>query len=130
MTKEEVIRYWVESSEIDFQAMESLFENGHYVWALFTGHLVLEKLLKALYAKNVDTNAPRIHHLLRLARMARLDISVEQEEFLLEVTTFNLEARYPDIKYRLYKRATRTFVEDRIRGIKEFREWLREKTSE
>jgi len=27
--------------------LEDLFEKGHYTWALFVGHLVLEKLLKA-----------------------------------------------------------------------------------
>jgi len=34
--------------------MQSLLENRHYTWALFVGHLVLEKLLKALYVKNAD----------------------------------------------------------------------------
>jgi HEPN domain-containing protein len=32
-------------------AMGSMFKSGHYVWALFLGHLVLEKLLKAVYVK-------------------------------------------------------------------------------
>jgi len=46
MTRQEVIDYWINSADIDFKAMENLFENGHYVWALFVGHLVIEKLLK------------------------------------------------------------------------------------
>lgn len=34
MTKDEIIKYWLDSSEVDFKAMESLFIGGHYVWAV------------------------------------------------------------------------------------------------
>ncbi|MCX7636162.1 MAG: HEPN domain-containing protein [Syntrophales bacterium] len=46
--------------------MHSLFDNGHYTWALFMGHLVIEKLLKAYYVKRVDINYPRSHNLLEI----------------------------------------------------------------
>ncbi len=124
MTKDEIIKYWVDSSEVDFKAMESLFSSGHYVWSLFVGHLVLEKLLKAYYVKNVDNKFPQIHHLLKIAESANLELSEDQKNFLLEVTTFNLEARYPDYKNRFYKKATREFCEYYITKIKEFRQWL------
>jgi len=39
VTRDELVQYWVGSSEKDYQAMESLFTNCHYVWALFVGHL-------------------------------------------------------------------------------------------
>jgi len=32
---------------------ESLLEKGHYTWCLFVGHLILEKLLKAIYLWSV-----------------------------------------------------------------------------
>lgn len=64
MTKDEQITYWVEESDRDALVMQSLFENGHHTWALFVGHLVLEKLMKALYVKKVDTQVPRVHNLL------------------------------------------------------------------
>lgn len=35
MNKEELIRYWIESSDQDFKAMEHLFEKGDYHWSLF-----------------------------------------------------------------------------------------------
>ncbi len=124
MTKEEIITYWIDSSEIDFKAMESLFNNGHYVWALFIGHLVLEKLLKAVYVKNNDISPPAIHHLLKIAESADLGLTDDQKNFLLEVTTFNINARYPDFKQRFYKRATKDFSENYIDNIRGFRQWL------
>ncbi len=35
MERDEIARYWLESSDDDYQVMQSLFDNGHYVWALF-----------------------------------------------------------------------------------------------
>jgi len=127
MTKEEIITYWVDSSFIDFQAMESLFNNGHYVWTLFTGHLVIEKLLKAHYVKAVDRGVPMIHNLLRLAELAHLDVQESQKDFLLELTAFNIRARYPDYKKRFYQKATGAFTEAYLNQIKGFREWLLKK---
>lgn len=48
MKKEELISYWIESSESDFSAMQNLFRSKDYAWSLFLGHLVIEKLIKAL----------------------------------------------------------------------------------
>lgn len=124
MKRDEIIDYWISSSNKDFSAMGSLFKNGHYVWALFLGHLVLEKLLKAIHVKNVDTNIPYTHDLTKIAVKAGLQLTEEQKDLLDAVTTFNIKARYPDYKGRFYKKATKKFTESYIREIKELRQWL------
>jgi HEPN domain-containing protein len=111
---------------MDFAAMESLFSNGHYVWALFVGHLVIEKLLKALYVKRVDPQVPRSHNLLAIAEKTGLELNDEQKLFMDEITGFNIRARYPDVKMRFFKKATRAFAEERLIRIREFRVWLTE----
>jgi len=40
---DKVIGYWKESSDNDFKTMENLMESGAYNWAMFLGHLVIEK---------------------------------------------------------------------------------------
>jgi hypothetical protein len=45
---EKVISYWVDSSDKDFKTMENLVKSGDFNWAMFLGHLVIEKLLKAI----------------------------------------------------------------------------------
>ena len=107
--------------------MESLYDKGHYVWALFVAHLVIEKLLKAHYVRNVDNNPPLIHHLLRLAEQAHIDLSEDQKNYLLEVTTFNIRTRYPDYKFKFHKKASEEFTRQHITAIKELRQWLIEK---
>ena len=49
MTEEEKINYRIKASDIDFRAVNNLYNSGDYSWALFVGHLVIEKLLKGLY---------------------------------------------------------------------------------
>ena len=105
--------------------MQSLFGSGHYTWALFVGHLALEKALKGLYVQRIDLQVPRIHHLLKIARDCGLYLIDEQEDFLLEVTAYNLKGRYPDYKQSFARKATRDFTATRIEQIKEMQQWLK-----
>ncbi len=43
-----VIQHWRESSEQNYSTMQNLIKTNEYSWALFMGHLVIEKLIKAL----------------------------------------------------------------------------------
>ena len=127
MTKREIIAHWAASSDKDFKAMGILLRNGHYAWSLFLGHLVLEKLLKAMYVKNVGTDIPFTHDLTKIAEKAGLELAESQKDLLDSVTTFNIRARYPDYKDRFYKKATKRFTHEYIQQIKDFRRWLGKK---
>ena len=126
MTRQEILEYWVKSSDEDNEVMETLFDKGHYAWSLFVGHLVIEKLLKAYYVKRVGERVPRIHDLTKIAELGGATLSEEQKDFLDEVSTFNIKARYPDYKQRFARKATRSFSEVFIHKIKEFRTWLKD----
>ena len=54
MEKVDIIKYWIDSSDRDFKTMKNLFKEKDYHWALFIGHLVIEKLLKAYYEGKED----------------------------------------------------------------------------
>ena len=127
MTRDEHILYWLQESDKDCSVMTSLLDNGHFTWALFVGHLVIEKLLKAIYVQNIDSEVPRIHHLLKIARDAGLEMTVDQENFLLEVTTYNIKGRYPDYKKQFARKANRDFTHQKVGQIKEMRRWLKNK---
>ncbi len=126
MTRDDIVQYWLNSAQIDLAAMETLFRSGHFVWALFLGHLVLEKTLKANYIKALDENPPRTHDLLKIPLRGGLELSESDRDFLDEVTTFNIKTRYPDYKSRFHKKATAEFTQGYIRRIREFRNWLLE----
>lgn len=126
MQKEELIRYWVDASDVDYRAMNNLYASNDYVWALFLGHLIIEKLLKGLAAKNGITSVIKIHDLNKLAKTAKLEIDDPMKDFFDILTSFNIEARYPDYKKEFYKKCTAEFSSDYITKIKELRSWLLE----
>ena len=125
MTKKEIIGYWIKTSDKDFKVMESLFNNKHYTWALFVGHLVIEKLLKAYYIKSIGMKVPFIHNLLLIAQKTDLKLTDEQKDFLNLLTTFNIKGRYFDYSLEFYKKCTHRFTANNINKIKEFRLWLK-----
>ncbi|KJS82381.1 MAG: DNA-binding protein [Peptococcaceae bacterium BICA1-8] len=124
MEKNDLIDFWVETAENDYCTMQNLYTSKDYHWSLFMGHLVIEKLLKALYIKNIDNNVPRIHDLLRLAEKAGIETTEEQKDDLDLITTFNIRARYPDYRKSFYKKCDFDFTTVNIEKIKELREWL------
>ena len=108
--------------------MLHLLEKGDVTWALFIGHIVIEKLLKAWYVQNtVDNTPPFIHDLVRLAEKGGLPLSENQKDILDTITTFNLRARYDDYKMEFHRKCTKEFAEEWSDHIKEFREWIKEK---
>jgi len=58
MNKDTIIELWINSSDKDFETMNDMYKTKHYDWALFMGHLSIEKILKALYLKNTEENFP------------------------------------------------------------------------
>lgn len=60
MSKKEMIHFWIDSSNEDYQTMLNLFLSKDYSWCLFMGHIVIEKLIKALYVKQTADTPPFI----------------------------------------------------------------------
>lgn len=121
---EKIVKHWKDTSEKDYQTMQTLMKSGDYSWAMFLGHLVLEKLLKAHYVKNLKKHSIFTHDLLRLATKAGLEINEETEEWLDEVSTFNINARYDTFKQNFYKLCTREFANQWSARIEKIRQWL------
>ncbi len=124
MNRDEIIAYWVATAEQDYETMIHLYDSKDYHWSLFMGHLVLEKLLKAVYVSIKDIEVPRIHDLLRLSEKAGLDTNNDQKDHMDLITSFNIAARYPDYKQSFYRKCTKIFVDESLMAIKELRTWL------
>ena len=117
--------YWIKEADEALTVGEHLFEKGDYSYTLFFGHLALEKLLKALYVENNKEHAPPLHNLHRLAKMAKLALDEDRKKDFLTITSFNIEARYPDIKRSFRKKCTKEFTQEQMEIIKEIYQWLK-----
>jgi len=132
MKGEQFMKYWINSSDADFEVMLSMYASKHYHWSLFVGHLALEKLFKALYAKShpQKPDAPFIHNLIILAQKCNIQLDDDMFDKLTVINTFNIATRYADAKNDFYARCTKEYAQEQINNIKEIREWLKEKLTQ
>ena len=127
MDIESIKNYWLAEAEEVLDVAGHLIEKGDNSYALFFGHLAVEKLLKALYVAKQKDHAPPIHNLNRLARLAGIEIDDEKKkDALVSISAFNIEARYPDIKRVFRKKCTGEYTERQLEIIKEVFQWLKE----
>jgi HEPN domain-containing protein len=82
------IEYWKQSAAEDFVVAGELVERGRWRHGLFFMHLALEKILKAHVCKVTGAVPPKIHNLMRLAEIARLNLSTSLIDTLSEMTDF------------------------------------------
>lgn len=122
--KDKIVNYWKEGAKKSIKLANDVLEKKHYDHSLFCGHLALEKILKSETVKLTDKSAPHSHDLLYLAGLAKIDLSIEQQKFLTEVNSFNIEGRYPEEKLEFYQSITKDFATEKLKKINEFYLWL------
>ena len=125
MDTERIKDYWIVESEYDLKVAWDTFNAGNYSYALFFGHLVIEKILKAIYVDRKKEHAPFIHNLLKLTEISEISIDQAQKDALNEITRFNLESRYPDDKKSFRKECTEDFTRKWMIEIEEIYKWLK-----
>ncbi len=123
--KNKLLAYWLDSSEKDFKTMQDLYLTKNNNWALFLGHLVIEKLLKALYIKNVGDFPPLIHDLRRLLEKSGIELEADRKLLFDSITRFNINARYDDYRQSFYSLCTDEFTKEWISKINECRLWIK-----
>ena len=87
------IKYWLESAAYDLETGKSLLEIKRFPYALFFGHLAIEKALKALVVKTTKEHAPYTHSLPLLAKKTGIEIPESIIDRLAEYMEFYFEAR-------------------------------------
>lgn len=109
--QKKLVDYWRKTAAHDYDTMKSLFEGKRYDACLFFGHIVLEKALKALVAKNTGEYVPRTHNLMRLSELAELSLDDDDKNLLRDANDFNMEARYPSGRLEFYRQCTPKYTE-------------------
>jgi HEPN domain-containing protein len=124
---EKIIIHWKLTSDEDFNTMIDLFKSNKYHWALFMGHISVEKLLKSYYTKINKKHCPPIHNLYRIAELSNLELTEEYSDWLDVITSFNINARYDDYKREFYTLCTEPYTKEWIEKIKIIRQWINQK---
>ena len=83
---------------------------------------ILERVQKSLFLCRLHSSS-----LLEGIRRVEIKLSLRQKQDFKEITTFNIEARYDDIKLSFYKKATRKYCAKWSKKCEEYYLWLKEK---
>ena len=127
LTKEEHIKYWMETARRDWRAIQNMYKSKDYLPGLFFAHLHLEKICKALWVKNNESNTPpKIHNLVRILNEASIPYSTEQLDFMIFMNNFQLEGRYPDYLQKMYKTYKAKNTGEILNQVKIFSKWLQQ----
>jgi len=125
---DKTVSYWLESAAYDLETGKTLLRSKKYPYALFFGHLAIEKVLKALVVKQTGEHAPFSHSLVVLAGKAALTIPETIMDQLAGFMEFHTEARYPDARMEFYRRCTKEFAQEKFRELKKVYTWLLKKS--
>ena len=127
MNIEEQISYWIDGAEHDLTVAEHLFDSGDFSWCLFAGHLVLEKMLKALYVRDNKEIPPKTHNLISLINQINCDLPKKAGIFLVKINSASIITRYPEDLEQIKKNYTEPIVKEIIAQTKEVLAWIKQK---
>jgi len=124
---EKTVQYWLDGAEYDMGVAEAMYEKEKFPYALFMGHLAVEKLLKALVVKTTREHAPYTHSLSLLAEKSDINIPQKILKRLARFMEFHFEAQYPKEQKKFYKKCTKEFTSKKMNEIREVYVWLKER---
>jgi HEPN domain-containing protein len=122
---EQDVKYWVDLSRYDIATAKAMLASGRYLYVLFTCQQSIEKMLKALVVKNTDSFPPKIHDLVKLVSIAKIDIGTEQKEFLAKLNYYYLETRYPRELSEISRQIRKAAALEFYNNTKKILKWLR-----
>ena len=125
---DKIVEHWVERSKYDLDTAKAMLDTGRYLYVSYMCQQAIEKILKAIIAKQGKENFP-IHNLNRLAEISLIDseLNSEQFNFLAELTPYNIEARYGDYKESLSEIINDKKAQKVYEKTLEIHEWLYQK---
>jgi HEPN domain-containing protein len=127
---EKTVSYWLEGAEYERGVADAMFQTGKYPYALFFGHLAIEKVLKALVVQGTREHAPYTHSLPLLVSKLTSKIPEEIEKKLVVFMEFYSEARYPEEQMKFHQKCTKDFAEQNLNEVNKVFKWLKQRLRE
>ena len=127
MNKQDNISFWLRSGNENWDAATLLMQGGKNVVAQFMFCLTVETYIKANWVNdNIDIIPPRIHDLQSIYSQTDLDFEPDFVDFLDTINRWNIEGRYPDFKFSLYKLATAEYTKKQFQKLNTLKSCLQE----
>lgn len=110
---------WLRQSGYDIGTAEAMYNSGRYVYTAFMCQLAVEKILKGLIVEHTGDTPPKTHNLIHLVKIAKVELSESQLEFIAVLNMAGVGTRYPDMLSDTIKRYPKEVAWDYIARSKE-----------
>ncbi|MCP5102443.1 MAG: HEPN domain-containing protein [bacterium] len=118
---------WLKQADYDLGTAKVMFDSGRYIYTIFMCHLTIEKALKGLYAKKLETNPPRSHNLNYICEEMGQEVPENFQDFMDNLNNLSVPTRYPDQLAKLLKDFKKDVTKNIYNQSKELLQWLKEK---
>ena len=121
------IDYWFNLCDEDLITAKWLLDGKRLLHMAFFCHQIIEKALKATVASVTGEIPPKTHDLKKLAKYGNVfnSFSDKQLDFLIEIDSFNIEARYPDYKIKIEETLSDEKCEKILKETEVFLCWIK-----
>ena len=123
------VSYWLNIADDDVSVARLLLKGKKYLHLGFFCHLITEKALKAVVESVTQETPPKIHDLKKLAKYGKIfdDLSQEQHDLLMDLTPFQMDARYPEYKTSIAQTLNAGKCKQMLKETEEFLCWVKKK---
>jgi HEPN domain-containing protein len=116
---------WMKQSDYDFETAGVMLDSGRYIYCVFMCHLAIEKALKGIYQKTLDTVPPKTHNLVYLIEKSKLEPSESIGKFIVRINQASIATRYPEDFASLQTEYSETLTKDIFSQTKGTIEWIK-----
>ena len=115
---------WFKQSEYDFETAIAMLDSGRYIYSVFMCHLSIEKSLKGLYIEYFKELPPKSHNLIYFLDKLKIDLSEEDNKFIILLNDQAIATRYPESLEMLSSKFSKSSTKLIIQKTKGILEWI------
>jgi len=128
MTKNEIVNFWLEKSEMELETATIMYNSGHYLYTGVMCHQAIEKILKAYYIHIKDERHPHTHNLHSLMTETGINenASTDQKNVITKLNPLYIEARYEDYKKKISSLLTKDYCRTLLTETEGLHNWIKQ----
>jgi len=129
VTNKDVTNDFLNHAEYDMKTAKAMLDAGRYIYVTFMLEQAVEKLLKAIYVKELKQTPPYIHKLKKIAENLSIINELDEAQLALfdELSAYYIASRYGETIDLLRKKFKKKNTEELFNKTKDMYKWLKSK---